>query len=154
MFKLSEMLKFTTEDTKMMADNAVIHHRLQIKNGLGSDNKPFKPYKPNYARRKRAGKFPKQINRSINPVNMTLTGAMFKKFDTIKSDYKTKEIKFTYGLKKNKAGTKFFHNNKTRTMVDDQELGNRVEQGIVDDFTRVINKNLKRMTTTKYIANM
>ena len=154
MFKLSQMLKFTTEDTKRLADNTVKRHRLQIRSGFGSDNKKFKPYKPNYAKRKRAGKFPKQTTRSIDPVNMTLTGAMLNKFDTIKSDYKTKEIKFTYGLKKNKAGTKFFNNNKTRTMVDDQELGNSVEEGIVDDFTKVINKNLQRMTTTKYIANM
>lgn len=154
MFKLSEILKFTNEAVSSLANNTVKRHVDSLFQGRDAEDKAFKKYTPSYAKRKAAGKYKNQISRTVSRVNMTLTGQMLENMQVLKSNYKTKELKFTYGYKKNRSGTKFFHNNKTRTLVDNQALGQETEDGLVRDFAENIAKNLSRMTKTKYVVTM
>ena len=41
-----------------------------------------------------------------------------------------------------------------RKIADDQALGKDVENGIVQDFANQIDKNLQRMTKTKYMVKL
>jgi hypothetical protein len=154
MFKLSKILEFTSGAVGSLAENTVRRHRHNLFQGNDAEDKPFEKYTIPYAKRKAAGKYKNQISRTVNRVNMTLTGKMLGSMEVLKSNYKTKELKFTYGYKKNRSGTKFFHNNKTRTLVDNQALGQETEDGLVRDFAENIAKNLSRMTKTKYVVTM
>jgi hypothetical protein len=41
-----------------------------------------------------------------------------------------------------------------RKIAEDQALGKTVENGIVQDFVNQIDKNLQRMTKTKYVVTL
>jgi len=160
MFKFSQMLKFTPDDIKRMAHSTAMRHRDQIFQGKDANNKPFQKYSTSYAKRKKAKKFKNQINTSTSPVNMTLTGKMLNSFEVIKTNFKGKEIKFQYGIKKNKQGTKMHEHNEgegslpKRLIAGEQALGKKVEEGIVRDFANNIAQNLSRMTKTKHVVRI
>jgi len=154
MFKLSKILEFTSGAVGSLADRTVKRHVHNLFQGRDAENNLFEKYKIPYAKRKAAGKYKNQISKTVNRVNMTLTGKMLGNMQVLKSNYQTKELKFTYGYKKNRSGTKFFNNNKTRMLVDDQALGEETEDGLVRDFAENIAKNLSRMTKTKYVVTM
>jgi len=153
MFNLPDILKFRNSDVKEMAKNAVDNHKSQIASGKGFDNSPFKDYSDSYAKRKKGGQ--KQ------PVTLKDTGKMLKAFNVVRSVVKkNQEIQFLYGIKKNKQGTKLFNHNegegkmKKRSIAEDQELGDEVEEGIVKDFANIIGKNLSRMSKTHVKVNI
>ncbi len=153
MFNLPDMLKFRNADVKEMAKNAVDNHKNQIASGKGFDNSPFKDYSDSYAKRKKGGQ--KQ------PVTLKDTGKMLKAFQVQRTVVKkNQEIQFLYGIKKNKQGTKLFNHNegegkmKKRSIADNQELGDEVEEGIVKDFANIIGKNLSRMSKTHVKVNI
>ncbi len=153
MFNLPDMLKFRNADVKEMAKNAVDNHKSQIASGKGFDNSPFKDYSDSYAKRKKGGQ--KQ------PVTLKDTGKMLKAFQVQRTVVKkNQEIQFLYGIKKNKQGTKLFNHNegegkmKKRSIADNQELGDEVEEGIVKDFANIIGKNLSRMSKTRVTINI
>lgn len=153
MFNLPDMLKFRNADVKEMAKNAVGNHKSQIASGKGFDNSPFKDYSDSYAKRKKGGQ--KQ------PVTLKDTGKMLKAFQVQRTVVKkNQEIQFLYGIKKNKQGTKLFNHNegegkmKKRSIADNQELGDEVEEGIVKDFANIIGKNLSRMSKTHVKVNI
>jgi hypothetical protein len=154
------MLHFGPEMIKRMANNAAMRHRDQIFQGKDANNKPFAKYSEGYAAKKRAKKFKNQINSSTSHVNMTLTGKMLNSLQPIKTNFKGKEIKFLYGIKKNKQGTKMHQHNEgqggvpKRLIADDQALGSKVEEGIVKDFANNIAQNLSRMTKTKHVVRI
>jgi hypothetical protein len=157
MFKFSQMLRFTSDDMKRIAHKTAMRHRDQIFQGKDANDKPFEKYNERYAENKKAKKFENQINSSTNPVNMTLTGKMLNAFQVIKANFKGRELKFQYGIKKNKQGTKMNQHNEgipgklpKRVIADDQALGSKVEEGIVRDFADNVAKNLSRMTKTTY----
>tara|TARA_R100000315_G_C5184906_1_gene107483 strand:+ start:181 stop:645 length:465 start_codon:yes stop_codon:yes gene_type:complete len=154
MFKFQDILKFTKSDVKDMADNAVKNHKKQISAGFDFENKRFKPYSPAYAKRK-------GVSRSA--VDLKLTGKMLNAFDVQRVTVrKNQEIQFLYGIKKNKQGTKMMahstgvpeKNLKKRSIAENQELGDFVENGIVKDFANTIGKNLSRMSKTRVQINI
>tara|TARA_R110000796_G_scaffold119858_1_gene233965 strand:- start:375 stop:836 length:462 start_codon:yes stop_codon:yes gene_type:complete len=147
MFNLSAILKFSNSDVKEMAKNAVDNHKDQIASGKDFKNTAFQGYSDRYAKRKKSGK--KQ------PVTLRDTGKMLNAFNVVRTVVKkNQEIQFLYGIKKNKQGTKLFNHNEgegkmpTRSIAENQELGDKVEEGIVKDFANIIGKNLSRMSKT------
>tara|TARA_Y100001973_G_C5147410_1_gene306181 strand:- start:672 stop:1139 length:468 start_codon:yes stop_codon:yes gene_type:complete len=154
MFKFIDIIKFTSSDVDHLAKRTMKMHSGQIFEGKDVNGNEFKKYSKSYKKRKAAGKYKNQISTQVSPPNLTLTGNMLHNMTVLKTNYQTKELKFTYGYKKNRSGTKFFHNNKTRTMVDDQALGPLVEDLLVRDFADNIAKNLERMTKTKFVVKI
>lgn len=153
MFNLPDILKFRNSDVKEMAKNAVDNHKSQIASGKGFDNSPFKEYSKSYAKRKKGGK--------TQPVTLKDTGKMLKAFNVVRTIVKkNQEIQFLYGIKKNKQGTKLFNHNEgegkmpKRSIAENQELGDEVEEGIVKDFANIIGKNLSRMSKTHVKVNI
>ena len=153
MFKLQELLKFRESDVKKMAENAVDNHKRQIAVGKDFQNKSFTEYSKSYAKKKKQGR--------RTPVTLRDTGKMLRAFDVQKTFLKkNSEIRFTYGIKKNKQGTKLFEHNEgekhlpKRSIAEDQELGDRVENGIVNDFVNTFNRNLSRMSKTHVKVNI
>jgi hypothetical protein len=154
MFKLQEILKFSANDVKLMAKNTVSRHKKQIAEGKDFENKPFTPYSIGYAKRK-------GVNRSA--VNLKLTGKMLNAFDVQRTKVKkNQEIQYLYGIKKNKQGTKMMEHSTgvaekklpKRSIAEDQQLGNDVEEGVVKDFANIIGKNLSRMSKTHVKLNI
>jgi len=152
MFKLQDILKFKEPDVKKMAENAVDRHKKQIASGKDSKNNPFTRYTPSYAKRKGV---------SRDNVTLKLTGKMLNAFGVQRTVVKkNQEIQFLYGIKKNKQGTKLFNHNegkdgmKPRSIAQDNELGDKVEEGIVKDFANIIGKNLSRMSKTHVKINI
>lgn len=152
MFDLPKILKFTSGDMKVIAENTVTRHKKQISLGRDAHGERFERYSRGYANRKKGG--------SRVPVTLKDTGKMLSAFGVIKADYKTKELKFRYGIKTNKQGTKMTEHNEgaahlpQRIVAEDQALGTRVENGIVKDIAANIAKNLSRMTKTKYVVKL
>lgn len=157
MFKLQDILKFTEPDVKKMAENTVRRTKGQIASGKDFSNKSFEKYSPKYAKRKGV---------SRDSVNLKLTGKMLKAFQVQRTTVrKNQEIQFLYGIKKNKQGTKFTLHNEGeggmpfRSTVEPgkkkhNELGDKVEEGIVKDFANIIGKNLSRMSKTHVKVNI
>ena len=153
MFKFQDLLKFKDTDVKKMAKNTVDRTKSQIATGKDFQNKSFTQYNKAYANNKKGGK--------RQPVNLRDTGKMLLAFDVQKTFVaKNSDIKFTYGIKKNKQGTKLFNHNEgqdgmpKRSIAENQELGEKVENGIVDDFVKTFNRNLSRMSKTRAIINI
>lgn len=153
MFKLQDILKFKESDVKKMAKNTVDRTKRQISSGKNFQGKPFKDYSERYANRKKGGQ--KQ------PVTLKDTGKMLNAFDVQRTTVKkNQEIQFLYGIKKNKQGTKLFDHNEgknrmpKRSIAENQELGDKVEKGIVRDFANIIGKNLSRMSKTRVTINI
>lgn len=154
MFKLQDILKFTESDVKKMAENTVRRTKEQIASGKDFSNKSFEKYSPKYAKRKGV---------SRDSVNLKLTGKMLNAFDVQRTKVKkNQEIQFLYGIKKNKQGTKMMNHNTgvpekglpRRSIAENQELGDKVEEGIVKDFANIIGKNLSRMSKTHVKVNI
>jgi hypothetical protein len=154
MFDLPKMFKFTKQDVVNMADNTLYRHKKQIKSGMDADGNSFEQYSKSYAKRKKSGK--------RTPVTLRDTGRMLNAFQVLNANYKTKELKFRYGIKANKQGKKMNEHNAgvpsrglpQRKIADDQALGKTVENGIVRDFANQIAKNLSRMTKTTYVVKL
>ncbi len=153
MFKFQELLKFRESDVKKMAENAVDNHKRQIAVGKDFQNESFTKYSKSYAKKKKQGR--------RRPVTLRDTGKMLRAFDVQKTFLKkNSEIRFTYGIKKNKQGTKLFQHNEgikhlpKRSIAENQELGDRVENGIVNDFVNTFNRNLSRMSKTHVKVNI
>ena len=145
-------MKFKEVDVKKMAENTVRRTKQQIASGKDFSNKPFEKYSPSYAKRKGV---------SRDSVNLKLTGKMLNAFQVQRTKVKkNQEIQFLYGIKKNKQGTKLFNHNegkdgmKPRSIAQDNELGDKVEEGIVKDFANIIGKNLSRMSKTHVKVNI
>ena len=153
MFKLQDILKFKESDVKKMAKNPVDRTKRQISSGKDFQGKSFKDYSVRYANRKNGGQ--KQ------PVTLKDTGKMLNAFDVQRTTVrKNQEIQFLYGIKKNKQGTKLFNHNEgknrmpKRSIAENQELGDKIEEGIVKDFANIIGKNLSRMSKTRVTINI
>ena len=153
MFKLQDILKFKESDVKKMAKNTVDRTKRQISSGKDFQGKSFKDYSERYANRKKGGQ--KQ------PVTLKDTGKMLNAFDVQRTTVrKNQEIQFLYGSKKNKQGTKLFNHNEgknrmpKRSIAENQELGDKIEEGIVKDFANIIGKNLSRMSKTRVTINI
>jgi hypothetical protein len=152
MFKLQDMLKFRDTQVFRMADKTVEAHKKQIRLGEDFEGKKFKPYSKSYAKRKGV---------HVNNVNLTLTGKMLDNFKRVRVNVKkNQEIQFLYGIKKNKQGTKLFLHNEgegnmpKRSIAEDQELGEEVEDTIVKQFAISIGENLSRMSKTHVKVNI
>ena len=154
MFKLQDIMKFKEVDVKKMAENTVRRTKQQIASGKDFSNKPFEKYSPSYAKRKGV---------SRDSVNLKLTGKMLNAFQVQRTTVKkNQEIQFLYGIKKNKQGTKMMEHNTgvpennlpKRSIAENQELGDKVEEGIVKDFANIIGKNLSRMSKTHVKVNI
>ena len=166
MFKLQDILKFREPDVKKMAENTVRRTKQQIASGKDYTGKTFDDYSESYATKKRKKQFKNQKSNQVNPPNLTLTGKMLNAFQVQRTTVrKNQEIQFLYGIKKNKQGTKFtLHNEgeggmKPRSTVEPKkkkhnELGDKVEEGIVKDFANIIGKNLSRMSKTHVKVNI
>lgn len=153
MFKLQDILKFREPDVKKMAENTVRRTKQQIASGKDYTGQAFDDYSESYANRKKNGK--------VQPVTLKDTGKMLNAFQVQRTTVrKNQEIQFLYGIKKNKQGTKLFDHNegknrmKKRSIAENQELGDKVEEGIVKDFANIIGKNLSRMSKTRVTINM
>ena len=154
MFKLQDILKFREPDVKKMAENTVRRHKKQINDGKDFQGKPFTKYSKSYAKRKGVAR---------RNVNLKLTGKMLKAFDVQRTKVKkNQEIQYLYGIKKNKQGTKMMEhstgvpeqNLPKRSIAENQQLGNDVEEGVVKDFANIIGKNLSRMSKTHVKVNI
>ena len=161
MFKLQDILKFREPDVKKMAENAVDRHKKQISSGKDSSGRQFASYSKRYATKKGKKQFKNQKSNQVNPPNLTLTGKMLDAFDVQRTLVKkNQEIQFLYGIKKNKQGTKLNIHNEgegkmpKRSVAENQELGDKVEEGIVKDFANIIGKNLSRMSKTHVKVNI
>ena len=150
MFNLKKLLKFTKRDITNLADRTLDMHKVQLNAGIDARGGKFPPYSVSYANRKKAGR--------RTPVTLKDTGKMLKAFQVLKSDYKAKELKFKYGTKANQQGIKMNEHNDgagrlpVRRIAEDNALGSMVEKSIVRNFARVVDKNLSRMTKTKYVV--
>ena len=154
MFKLQDILKFNESDVKRMAQNTVRRHKKQILDGKDSKGNKFQQYSAAYAKRKGV---------SRGDVNLKLTGKMLKAFDVQRTKVKkNQEIQYLYGIKKNKQGTKMMEHNTgvpkrklpKRSIAENQQLGDDVEEGVVKDFANTIGKNLSRMSKTHVKLNI
>jgi len=161
MFKLQDILKFSESDVKRMAQNTVRRHKKQIQEGKDFKGTKFIGYSESYKARKRKNQFKGQKSNQINPPNLTLTGKMLNAFNVQRTKVKkNQEIQYLYGIKKNKQGTKLFNHNEgkekmpKRSIAEDQQLGNDVEEGVVKDFANTIGKNLSRMSKTHVKLNI
>ena len=148
MFKLQEIMKFKESNVKKMAENAVRNQKQQISAGKDHKNANFTQYSQKYAKAKKGGQ--------RSPVTLRDTGKMLNAFQVQRVVVKkNREIQFLYGIKKNKQGTKLFNHNEgqnrmpKRSIAENQELGDKVENGIVKDFANTIAKNLSRMSKTR-----
>ena len=148
MFKLQDMMKFKKSDVKKMAENAVRNQKQQISAGKDHKNANFTQYSKGYASAKKGGQ--------RSPVTLKDTGKMLNAFGVQRIVVKkNQEIQFLYGIKKNKQGTKLFNHNQgeegmpKRSSAENQELGDKVEEGIVNDFVNTFNRNLSRMRKTR-----
>jgi hypothetical protein len=152
MFKLQDILKFNESDVKRMAQNTVRRHKKQILDGKDFQGSNFKEYSPAYAKRKGV---------SRGDVNLKLSGKMLNAFNVQRTKVKkNQEIQYLYGIKKNKQGTKLFNHNEgtekmpKRSIVENQQLGEDVEVGVVKDFANTIAKNLSRVGKTHVKLNI
>ena len=148
MFKLQNIMKFKKSNVKKMAENAVRNQKQQIAAGKDHKNANFTQYSRVYANAKKGGQ--------RSPVTLKDTGKMLNAFGVQRIVVKkNQEIQFLYGIKKNKQGTKLFNHNQgeegmpKRSIAENQELGDKVEEGIVRDFANIIGKNLSRMSKTR-----
>tara|TARA_R100000664_G_scaffold27586_1_gene38363 strand:+ start:4 stop:468 length:465 start_codon:yes stop_codon:yes gene_type:complete len=154
MFKLQDILKFNESDVKKMAQNTVRRHKKQILDGKDFKGKKFEQYSPAYAKRKGV---------SRGDVNLKLSGKMLNAFNVQRTKVKkNQEIQYLYGIKKNKQGTKMMEhstgvpekNLPKRSIAENQQLGDDVEEGVVKDFANTIGKNLSRMSKTHVKLNI
>ena len=154
MFKLQDILKFNESDVKKMAQNTVRRHKKQILDGKDFQGSNFKEYSPAYAKRKGV---------SRGDVNLKLSGKMLNAFNVQRTKVKkNQEIQYLYGIKKNKQGTKMMEhstgvpekNLPKRSIAENQQLGDDVEEGVVKDFANTIGKNLSRMSKTHVKLNI
>ena len=154
MFKLQDILKFNESDVKKMAQNTVRRHKKQILDGKDFKGKKFEQYSPAYAKRKGV---------SRGDVNLKLSGKMLNAFNVQRTKVKkNQEIQYLYGIKKNKQGTKMMEhstgvpekNLPKRSIAENQQLGDDVEEGVVKDFANIIGKNLSRMSKTHVKLNI
>ena len=161
MFKLQDILKFNESDVKRMAQNTVRRHKKQIQEGKDFKGTKFIGYSESYKARKRKNQFKGQKSNQINPPNLTLTGKMLNAFNVQRVKVKkNQEIQYLYGIKKNKQGKKLFNHNEgkekmpKRSIAENQQLGDDVEEGVVKDFANTIGKNLSRMSKTHVKLNI
>ena len=157
MFKLQDILKFSESDVKKMAQNTVRRHKKQILDGKDFQGKSFgsyAPYSDSYAARKKVNK---------SDVNLKLSGKMLNAFNVQRTKVKkNQEIQYLYGIKKNKQGTKMMEHSTgvpkkklpKRSIAENQQLGDDVEEGVVKDFANTIGKNLSRMSKTHVKLNI
>ena len=154
MFKLQDILKFSESDVKKMAQNTVRRHKKQILDGKDFKGKKFEQYSPAYAKRKGV---------SRGDVNLKLSGKMLNAFNVQRTKVKkNQEIQYLYGIKKNKQGTKMMEHSTgvpkkklpKRSIAEDQQLGDDVEEGVVKDFANTIGKNLSRVSKTHVKLNI
>lgn len=154
MFKLQDILKFSESDVKKMAQNTVRRHKKQILDGKDFKGSNFKEYSPAYAKRKGV---------SRGDVNLKLSGKMLNAFNVQRTKVKkNQEIQYLYGIKKNKQGTKMMEHSTgvpekklpPRSIAEDQQLGDDVEEGVVKDFANTIGKNLSRVSKTHVKLNI
>ena len=153
MFKLQDIMKFKEVDVKKMAANTVRRTKQQIASGKDFKNQDFTQYSKRYADAKKGGQ--------RTPVTLKDTGKMLNAFGVQRIVVKkNQEIQFLYGIKKNKQGTKLFNHNQgeekmpKRSIAENQELGDKVEEGIVKDFANTVGKNLSRMSKTHVKINI
>jgi len=157
MFKLQDILKFSESDVKKMAQNTVRRHKKQILDGKDFEGKKFgsyAPYSESYAARKKV---------NVSNVDLKLSGKMLNAFNVQRTKVKkNQEIQYLYGIKKNKQGTKMMEhstgvpekNLPKRSIAENQQLGDDVEEGVVKDFANTIGKNLSRMSKTHVKLNI
>lgn len=155
MFKLQDIMKFKEVDVKKMAENTVRRTKQQIASGKDFKNQDFTQYSKRYADAKKGGQ--------RTPVTLKDTGKMLNAFGVQRIVVKkNQEIQFLYGIKKNKQGTKMMEHNTgvtennlpKRSIAENQELGDKVEEGIVKDFANTVGKNLSRMSKTHVKINI
>ncbi len=148
-------MKFKEVDVKKMAENTVRRTKQQIASGKDFKNQDFTQYSKRYADAKKGGQ--------RTPVTLKDTGKMLNAFGVQRIVVKkNQEIQFLYGIKKNKQGTKMMEHNtgvpennlKKRSIAENQELGDKVEEGIVKDFANTVGKNLSRMSKTHVKINI
>ena len=97
-FKIKEIMKFTPASLNKMGKELASTHKAQAQDGIDADGKQFARYTTRYARRKAAGVASKnQISKQTNPVNLMLTGAMWKAWKYIKSNV-SQELSIDYGI--------------------------------------------------------
>ena len=172
-FNIKEIIKFRPSDIKKMGEELTKTHKFQAQDGIDADGKRFPSYTPRYARRKAAGKAAKnQISKQTNPVNLTLTGAMWKEFKYQRYAVVDSEIHIDYGIKDAEQAKKMValqkgrfgkpskksritnRKDKARVVAKNQKVGPEVEDRIALLFARNIEKNLKRLTNRPTIIRM
>tara|TARA_R100001594_G_scaffold105884_1_gene140389 strand:- start:316 stop:840 length:525 start_codon:yes stop_codon:yes gene_type:complete len=170
--KIDELLRFTNNQVKTGAKNIANTHRAQAQKGIDASGKQFPRYTAGYAARKAANKVDKkQISTQVNPVDLTLTGAMWKEWEVISTKLGD-ELEIKYGINDAVQGEKMHalrrgsfgkassrgpirrRRDKARPVALYQKLGPETELEIVMMFAKTIKKNLKRLTNRPTIIRM
>ena len=171
-FKLKEIMKFTSADLKKFGKDLTLTHISQAKDGIDADGKQFPSYTPRYAARKGARKAAKgQFSTKTSPPDLTLTNSMFREFELIKTTV-SNELFIDYGITNPEQAKKMtahakgrfgrpskqskvtMRKDKARVVAKRQKVGPEVEKAIAFNFAENISKNLKRLTNRPTIIRM
>ena len=170
--KIKEVMKFTPSSLKRMGEELAETHKQQAQNGIDAKGNPFSVYTRLYKRRKAAGKAAiGQISKQTNPVNLKLTGAMWKSWKYIRSNV-SQELSIDYGIedtdqakkltalqkgrfgKPSKKSKVTIRKDKARVVAKNQKVGPEVEDRIALLFARNIENNLKKLTNRPTLIRM
>ena len=171
-FKLKEIMKFTSADLKRFGKDLTLTHISQAKDGIDADGKQFPAYTQRYAARKSARKAAKgQFSTKTSPPDLTLTNSMFREFKLIKTAV-SNELSIDYGITNPEQAKKMtahakgrfgrpskkskvtIRKDKARVVAKRQKVGPEVEKAIAFNFAENIAKNLKRLTNRPTIIRM
>lgn len=172
--KLNQLIKFSSADLKVHAENIKSTHVRQAKRGIDASGKRFPAYTPRYARLKGSRKAAKNQISTKNVVpDLTLTGSMWEAFDVINSGRLGSEIFIDYGIFiSGSAATKMTAHaqgrfgrpsgkgkvtvrpDKKRIVAAKQKVGPDVEKAILLMFETNIKKNLRKLTNRPTVITM
>ena len=170
--KIKELLEFTPSALKFYGKQISDAHKFQAQDGMDANGMPFSMYTPRYKKLKAAGKAaPNQSSTQTNPVNLELTGAMWKQWKLIGTKV-GEELEITYGITDPDQGKKMhahakgrfgkpskrsritIRKDKKRVVAANQKVGPETEDAIVEAFVLNIAKNLRRLTNRPTIIRM
>ena len=163
MFEFSKILHFPKHDLKSHGEKLVKTHLKQIDKGIDADGNQFTKYSKVYREQKKANAFKKegQISTQTHPVNLKLTGKLFKHFILQHAEFIRGELTWIYGfvntriardrgISDDSRSKSIVHGKKTkRVIASSNKLGPDVEDALGHIFASQIANNLARFFKRK-----
>jgi len=158
MFDFKKIIDFPKSDLKQYGKILVKTHLKQIDKGIDANGKPFTKYSKVYREQKSANAFKKQgqISKQTHPVNLKLTGKLFKHFILQHAEFIRGELTWIYGFVNTRIARdrgmaddarskSMVHGKKTkRVIASSNKLGPDVEEAVGHIFASQVAKNLQK----------